>query len=94
MEGSPQPERWLDRLVEAVRVHDPDLSHTLFELQTVDWRNRTPIPGERLRAQVRRLQAQGVRHFAWYPDDFIAGHPSIKDARAAMSASDFPYPEN
>ncbi|WP_369040161.1 poly-beta-1,6-N-acetyl-D-glucosamine N-deacetylase PgaB [Stenotrophomonas maltophilia] len=93
MEGSRRPERWLDRLVVAVRAHDPDLKHTMFELQTVDWRTQTPISGERLRAQIRRLQAQGVRHFAWYPDDFIADKPSTQDARAAMSARNFPYPE-
>ncbi len=93
MEGSRNPEKWLDRLVVAVRAHDPQLSQTLFELQTVDWRTQKPIPGERLRAQIRRLQAQGVRHFAWYPDDFIAGKPSTKDARAAMSTRNFPYPE-
>uniref|UniRef100_UPI003F598232 poly-beta-1,6-N-acetyl-D-glucosamine N-deacetylase PgaB n=1 Tax=Stenotrophomonas cyclobalanopsidis TaxID=2771362 RepID=UPI003F598232 len=93
MEGSKHPERWLDRLVTAVRAHDPDLKHTMFELQTVDWRTQTPISGQRLRAQVRRLQAQGVRHFAWYPDDFIADKPSTTDARAAMSARNFPYPE-
>lgn len=93
MEGSRRPERWLDRLVVAVRAHDPELKHTMFELQTVDWRTQTPISGERLRAQIRRLQAQGVRHFAWYPDDFIADKPSTQDARAAMSARNFPYPE-
>lgn len=93
MEGSANPERWLDNLVLAVRAHDPQLAQTLFELQTVDWRTRKPIPGERLRAQIRRLQAQGVRHFAWYPDDFIAGRPSTYDARAAMSARGFPYEE-
>ncbi|MFI8716996.1 poly-beta-1,6-N-acetyl-D-glucosamine N-deacetylase PgaB [Stenotrophomonas sp. NPDC077464] len=93
MEGSRNPEKWLDRLVVAVREHDPGLSQTMFELQTVDWRTQTPISGERLRAQIRRLQAQGVRHFAWYPDDFIAGKPSTYDARAAMSARTFPYEE-
>jgi len=93
MENSKDPQRWMDALVQAVRAHDPQLQHTLFELQTVDWRTGTPINGERLRAQVRRLQAQGVRHLAWYPDDFIGDHPSVEDARAAMSARDFPYPE-
>lgn len=93
MEGSRRPERWLDQLLAAVRVHDPQLQHTLFELQTVDWRTRQPIAGERLRAQIRQLQAQGVHHFAWYPDDFIGDQPSTYDARAAMSVRNFPYPE-
>ena len=93
MEGSRQPERWLDRLVAAARGHDPQLTQTLFELQTVDWRNRQPIPAERLKAQVRRLLAQGVRHIGWYPDDFVADRPDTADAREALSARSFPYLE-
>ena len=93
MEGSRRPQRWLDQLLTAVRVHDPQLQHTVFELQTLDWRSGRPIPGTELRAQIRQLQAQGVHHFAWYPDDFIGDRPSTHDARAAMSVRNFPYPE-
>ncbi|WP_269790818.1 poly-beta-1,6-N-acetyl-D-glucosamine N-deacetylase PgaB [Stenotrophomonas sp. Iso1] len=93
MEGSRHPERWLDRLVDAVRVQDPNFNSTLFELQTLDWRTGKPIPGEQLRALVRRLQARGVKHMGWYPDDFIADRPALKDARAAMSVRNFPYVE-
>ncbi|SFK71989.1 biofilm PGA synthesis lipoprotein PgaB [Lysobacter sp. cf310] len=93
MEGSRQPERWLDRLVAATRAHDPQLTQTLFELQTVDWRNRRPIPAEQLKAQVRRLLAQGVRHIGWYPDDFVADIPNTAAAREALSARSFPYLE-
>lgn len=93
MEGSRQPERWLDRLVAATRAHDPQLTQTLFELQTVDWRNRRPIPAEQLKAQVRRLLAQGVRHIGWYPDDFVADSPNTAAAREALSARSFPYLE-
>ena len=93
MEGSSRPEAWLDDLVKAVRKQDPELSRTLFELQTVDWKTRRPIPGERLKAQIRRLQAQGVRHLAWYPDDFIGDLPRMQEARAAMSVRGFPYEE-
>lgn len=93
MEGSRQPERWLDRLVAAARAHDPQLTQTLFELQTVDWRKRQPIPAEQLKAQVRRLLAQGVRHIGWYPDDFVADSPNTAAAREALSARSFPYLE-
>lgn len=93
MEGARQPERWLDGLVAAVRQSDPRMDHTLFELQTVDWNTKKPIPPERLKAQVRRLLAAGVRHVAWYPDDFIGNVPSMEDAREGISARDFPYQE-
>lgn len=93
MEGSRAPERWLDRLVDEARRHDPDLTQTLFELQTIDWRTSRPIPGDRLVRQVRRLLAQGVRHVGWYPDDFIGDRPRLEHAQEAMSARSFPYEE-
>lgn len=85
------PAAWLDGLVASVKAHDPELKQTVFELQTVDWRTGAPIPGEALKRQSRRLQAQGVRHLAWYPDDFLRDQPPLQDAREAMSARSFPY---
>ena len=66
---------------------------TLFELQTVDWRIPAPLPGDRLRARSRMLQAAGIRHLGYYPDDFIGDQPPLRDARDAMSARQFPYLE-
>ena len=91
MERSPHPERWMRELTAAVAKVDPRFERSLFELQTVDWRDKTRIPGKVLLEQVRTLQAAGVRHLGWYPDDFIADHPHWEDARAALSARDFPY---
>ncbi len=86
-----KPQSWLDGLVASAKAHDPELKQTIFQLQTVDWRAETPIPGEVLKRQSRRLQAQGVRHLAWYPDDFLGNQPALEDAREAMSARSFPY---
>lgn len=91
MEGSSQPNTWLLELVDAVKKDDPRLTHTIFELQTRDWRTRQPIPGDVLREQSRSLIAAGVRNLAWYPDDFIGNQPTLEDARAAFSARGFPY---
>lgn len=93
MEGSEHPEAWLDDLLATVASHPDGLNRTIFELQTVDWRTRQPIPPQRLNAIVRRLQAGGARHLAWYPDDFIADHPPLEAAREGMSARAFPYLE-
>lgn len=94
LEGAADPERWLQQLVEAVARHPQGIARTLFELQTVDWRSGEPIPPEVLLAQVRALQAAGVRHLGWYPDDFIGDHPPMPAAREAMSARRFPYAED
>lgn len=91
MESSAHPELWMRELTAAVAKVDPRFERSLFQLQTVDWRNGKPIPGTVLLEQVRTLQAAGVRHLAWYPDDFIADHPHWGDVRAAMSAREFPY---
>lgn len=91
MEGSPRPDEWLGELVDAVKKNDPRLTHTIFELQTRDWRTGQAIPGQVLREQARTLVASGVRNLAWYPDDFIGNQPTLEDARAAFSARSFPY---
>ena len=91
MENSEKPLHWMNDLVDAVREHDPEFKQTLFELQTVDWRDQSRIPGDVLKAQVRMLIAQGVHHIGWYPDDFIGNHPDVDAAREAISARGFPY---
>lgn len=94
MENSRDPQRWMDDLVARVKASPRGLSRTIFELQTVDWRDGgKPIPAEQLKRIARRLQADGARHLAWYPDDFIADRPATADAREIMSARGFPYLE-
>ena len=53
MENSRDPQRWMDDLVARVKASPRGLSRTIFELQTVDWRDGgKPIPaGEYLRAR-------------------------------------------
>lgn len=94
MEGEHRrPAAWMRELSDAVRKHDPSFNKTLFELQTRDWRGAKPIPGETLQALVRQLQADGVRHLGWYPDDFIGDQPRLPDVRGSLSARSFPYEE-
>lgn len=94
MENSRDPQAWMDHLVAQVKKSPRGLARTIFELQTVDWRQRDkPIPAARLKAMAHRLQADGARHLAWYPDNFIDDQPSTRDAREIMSARGFPYLE-
>jgi len=93
MEQAADPQDWLTKLAKRVGESEQGLRHTIFELQTVDWRSTTPIPGDTLRAQSRMLQALGARHLAYYPDGFLKDRPPLSDAREAMSARAFPYIE-
>jgi len=93
MEKAADPQRWMQRLVAAVQAQPGGVQHTLFELQTVDWRSGKPIAPVVLLAQVRALQAAGIRHLGYYPDDFLRNLPALPVAQAAMSARQFPYLE-
>lgn len=92
MEGAADPDQWLLRLVDAVDRHPEGLARTVFELQAVDWRTQAPVPGERIQAQMRAMQAAGVRHLGYYPDDFVRDLPAFEPTRAAISSRSFPYP--
>ena len=91
LENSDEPDRYLDRLATAVAQHDGGLDRTIFELQTVDWRSGAVVPATVLYEQMRRLQAAGVKHLAYYPDDFIASNPALEQIRQGISLADYPF---
>lgn len=93
MEGERDAAAWLRRLVDTVAAHPHGLERTIFELQTVDWRTRQPVPEDELAAQARLLVARGARHLAYYPDDFLRASPALPTAREVISAREFPYIE-
>jgi biofilm PGA synthesis lipoprotein PgaB len=90
MEGAAQPEAWLDRLVKTVAEQPGGLAKTVFELQSVDWRTRTPIPAARLARQLQRIQRLGAVNVGYYPDDFVADRPELATIKPALSLQAFP----
>lgn len=80
--------RFYEQLVAAVDSRASGFERTIFELQTVDWRQPEPIDSERLRQTLRWLQSLGVRHLGYYPDDFIRNHPRLQDLRQGISLGD------
>jgi biofilm PGA synthesis lipoprotein PgaB len=89
LENAKNPNEWLLKLTARVAAVDGGLDRTVFELQTVDWRtNKKAISTEELVHQMRLLQGHGVRHLAYYPDDFAKDQPALKVLRPQFSASD------
>ena len=89
-------EAWLQRLVAIVANRPQGLKHTIFELQSVDWRKSsagtvTEIPTETLIGEMRLLLRLGALNFGYYPDDFIGGHPDEKLLHADFSLQSYPY---
>lgn len=91
MENAARPQRWLHKLVSRVAEHPGGLSRTVFELQSVDWRDGTRVGSEVLRRQMHLLQRLGALNFGYYPDDFVAAYPEIDAIRPAFSLSTYPY---
>ncbi|MGD0629753.1 MAG: poly-beta-1,6-N-acetyl-D-glucosamine N-deacetylase PgaB [Terracidiphilus sp.] len=89
LEGAKNQTEWLIKLAAKVAAARGGLDHTVFELQTVDWgANGTAIPTEEIVLQMRLLQGRGVRHLAYYPDDFVKDQPALKVLRPEFSPSD------
>ncbi|MCJ7557175.1 MAG: poly-beta-1,6-N-acetyl-D-glucosamine N-deacetylase PgaB [Gammaproteobacteria bacterium] len=77
-------------LVDQAHRLDPSLARTIFQLQTVDWRQKNRIPSTELKQTLRLLQSIGVRNLAYYPDDFLNNHPDLDELRQGISLSEQP----
>ena len=75
MENAKDPDAWLKTLIEKVKTHPGALRKTVFELQSRDWRNGTPIDTRTLASQMRLLRMAGARSLGYYPDDFHNNQP-------------------
>jgi biofilm PGA synthesis lipoprotein PgaB len=88
LEAAKDERRFYGQLVAPVGNRAGGFERTIFELQTVDWRQSEPVDSERLRRTMRWLQSLGVRHLGYYPDDFIGNQPSLEDLRQGISLAD------
>jgi len=90
---------WLDNMVDIIAARPGALDKTVFELQARDWRRSAqhpygrPIDTKVIARWMQRLQLRGVRNFGYYPDDFAADHPRLRELRPAISISWYPFGE-
>jgi biofilm PGA synthesis lipoprotein PgaB len=86
--------KWLDNLVTIAAQRPDGLKHTVFELQSVDWRVKDSgraIPTEKLGAQMSALARRGALNFGYYPDDFVANVPDVAALHKDFSLQTYPY---
>jgi len=82
----------MDGLFDAVAAVPGALERTVFELQSVDWRVRRPLPPAELTRAVERLHTLGARHIAYYPDDMHQDQPPLKTMKPVFSLAEQPEP--
>ena len=75
-------------LIRQAKKYDPNLSHTIFELQAVDWNTQKKIPDKELQQSMKLLEQHGVQHIGYYPDDFADAHPGAGQLKRAFSGAD------
>ncbi len=90
MEEAENPTEWLTDLVKKAATHQYGLNKTVFELQTVDWKNAQKIPMKTFLGQVNLLQKHGVKHIGYYPDNVFENHPTLKDLQEKFTVPDIP----
>ena len=90
MEEAENPTQWLTDLVKKAATYPNGLNKTVFELQTVDWRNSQKIPMATFFGQVSLLQKLGVKHLGYYPDNVFENHPNLKDLQEKFTVPDIP----
>ena len=85
MEGAADADAWLADVARRVLSTPGGRERTIIELQARDWRSGRAVPDADLARQALGLKRLGIRHLAYYPDDFLAARPSLQTARAAVS---------
>jgi len=90
LEGHADERRFYERLTALAEIAPDYRRRLIFELQTIDWRTGAPIDATHLRDTMRHLQAQGIANLAYYPDDFVTGHPELDLLRQGLSLDAYP----
>lgn len=75
MEQAENPQVWLQSLISKIAEYPAGLEKTVFELQTVDWKNQQLVPTAIFVEHARLLTKHGARHIGYYPDNFLTNHP-------------------
>jgi biofilm PGA synthesis lipoprotein PgaB len=85
MEKARNIDRWLENLVVQSLGQAVNPASVVFELQTVNWRQKKQIPTAEIIGQLSLLQQHGAVSFAYYPDDFHQNHPQLKEMSQRFS---------
>lgn len=81
MEQVTDKDKFYSDLVNRVKQYPNGLKKTVFELQSVDWRNNQKVSSQEMADTIKSLYQQGAIHTGYYPDNPIQGHPDPKVLR-------------
>ena len=76
-------------LVATANQRQGALLRTLFQLQAINGENGEWVSSRELRDTMRMLQALGVKHIGYYPDDFLNNQPNQDFLRQGISIAEY-----
>lgn len=85
MEEAEHPNQWLTQLYKAVVTYPEGVSKSVFELQSVDWRNKQTIPMPIFIEQMELLKKLGAKHLGYYPDNVFDDQPRLQELKQHFS---------
>lgn len=85
MEEAKNPTQWLTDLVKAAAKEPEGFKKSVFELQTVNWKNQQKIPSEVFIEKINLLKKLGVKHLGYYPDNVHENQPRLEDIKQHFS---------
>lgn len=85
MEDAENPKQWLTQLVKTAANEPDGLKKTVFELQSVNWKNQQKIPMPVFIEQLELLKQLGVSHIGYYPDNVFEDQPRLTDLQQHFS---------
>lgn len=85
MEEAENPDQWLTELVKTAAKQPEGLKKTVFELQSVNWKNQQKVPMPVFNGQLELLKKLGVNHIGYYPDNVFEDQPRLADLQQHFS---------
>jgi len=85
MEEAKNPKQWLTQLVKTAAKQPDGLKKTVFELQSVNWKNQEKIPMPVFIEQLELMKKLGANHIGYYPDNVFEDQPRLSDLQQHFS---------
>lgn len=85
MEEADDPKQWLTQLAKTAAKQPDGLKKTVFELQSVNWKNQQKIAMPVFIEQLELLKRLGVNHIGYYPDNVFEDQPRLIDLQQHFS---------
>lgn len=91
LEEKKYPLKWLKRLAQIANSYPDGYKKTVFKLQTYDWNKEQWLSSKELRDYIDQLIISGVKHIAYYPDDYQMDKPGAKEIIKSFSLNTSPF---